>query len=182
MHLSSTRAYRSTHHQPAITAATEDSNYPSLTTSKWTFFWKSHISPVACTIWWRALHGKLSCRTNLHHILPARFDRPLCVLGDLALDTGNHFLFSCPYKWHIWQQVLQDCTLSTITQATIFDALFNLSMPSWNLSHSPLSPMQLIAGVLVGVWKAHWLHVFSAAPFLSTNIIDSTHKLLINFR
>ncbi|KAI7849601.1 hypothetical protein BDC45DRAFT_426804, partial [Circinella umbellata] len=152
--------------------------YPSLTKAKWRLFWKARILPSARTIWWRAIHNKISCRATLHHILPASFDNALCPLGDLETDSAPHFLFSCETKWIVWQQVLQDCTLCPVTQDTTSDALFSLTIPTWELSHSPLSPFQLISGIMVSIWRAHWLYVFSSVPFLSSNIIESTHKLL----
>ncbi|KAG2217916.1 hypothetical protein INT45_008666 [Circinella minor] len=182
LHLCSTRTYRLARQQSAINIITTNNSYPTLTPSKWQFFWKARIMPLARSIWWRSLHGKLSCCSTLHHILPARFDNALCALGDLENDSVSHFLFSCDTKWIIWQQVLQDCVLTSVTQDTVHDAIFSFTMPTWDLSHSPLSPIQIISGTMVGIWKAHWLYIFSSVPFCLTTIIDSTHKTLIRFR
>ncbi|KAG2226343.1 hypothetical protein INT45_006015 [Circinella minor] len=182
LHLCSTRTYRLARQQSAINIITTNNSYPTLTPSKWQFFWKARIMPLARSIWWRSLHGKLSCRSTLHHILPARFDNALCALGDLENDSVSHFLFSCDTKWIIWQQVLQDCVLTSVTQDTVHDAIFSFTMPTWDLSHSPLSPIQIISGTMVSIWKAHWLYIFSSVPFCPTTIIDSTHKTLIRFR
>ncbi|KAI7851777.1 hypothetical protein BDC45DRAFT_445052, partial [Circinella umbellata] len=40
----------------------------------------------------------------------------------------------------------------------------------------------IISGTMVGIWKAHWLYIFSSVPFGPSTIIDSTHKTLIRFR
>ncbi|KAI7848184.1 hypothetical protein BDC45DRAFT_541297 [Circinella umbellata] len=120
----------------------------------------------------------ICCMNNLM----VHFACLLCALRDLRLDTVSHFLFSYQYKWYILQHVLQDYTLTNVMQKTVFASIFSLDMPRWDLSHSPLSPIQLIAGAMVGVWCAHWQHIFSSIPFLPANIIDSIHKLLINFR
>ncbi|KAG2226206.1 hypothetical protein INT45_003351 [Circinella minor] len=82
--------------------AVENPTYPSLTKSKWRLFRKAWILPSARTIWWRTLHNKLSCRANLHHILPAKFDNVLCPLGDLETDSAPHFLFFRESKWIVW--------------------------------------------------------------------------------
>ncbi|KAI7858185.1 hypothetical protein BDC45DRAFT_434282, partial [Circinella umbellata] len=52
----------------------------------------------ARSIWWHSLHGKLSCRSTLHHILPSHFDNSFCVLCDLEIDSASHFLLSCETK------------------------------------------------------------------------------------
>ncbi|KAG2216069.1 hypothetical protein INT45_001342, partial [Circinella minor] len=181
LHQCTTRTYRLSRQHSTITMVAEDPSYPSLAKSKWKVFWKARILPAARTIWWRALHNKISCRSILHHILPTHFDTDLCPLGDLQTDSVSHFLFSCESKWIVWQQVLQDCTLTTVSQEMIADAIFNLHIPDWNSFPSPLSPIQLLSGTLLGVWRAHWLLVFSSVPFTPSNVIDSTHKL-INFR
>ncbi|KAI9491831.1 hypothetical protein BDB00DRAFT_749041, partial [Zychaea mexicana] len=159
-----------------------DSTYPVLTKAKWRRFWTARIIPAARTIWWRALHNKVSCRAALHHILPDRFDSPLCALGDLALDSVDHFLFACSLKWEVWSQVLEDCLLVSVSLDTISKAIFSLDLPSWPIRNSPLSEVQLIAGVLLGVWRTHWSFIFSAVPFNSIVVSSSTHKLLLTFR
>ena len=78
--------------------------------------------------------------------------------------------------------MLQDCVLTPVTQATLHDAIFSLIMPAWDSTHSPLSPIQIISGTLVGIWKAHRLAIFSSVPFSPATIIDSTHNILIRFR
>ncbi|KAI9489719.1 hypothetical protein BDB00DRAFT_919619 [Zychaea mexicana] len=63
----------------------------------------------------------------------------------------------------------------------IFDAIFFLVIPHWGLHRSWLSPIQLLTGILVGIWRVHWLSVFSNVPFTPTNVISSTHTLLLTF-
>lgn len=174
LHLTTTRAYQSTRQLSAITAAYEQDDYPSLTKSKWKFSWNARMLPVARTIWWKSLHGKISCRSVLNQLLPNSFEDNLCPLGNLAIDSVAHFLFSCHSKWIVWQQVLQECLLQTISLNTISDAIFSLNMPSWHLSYSPISVVQLISGIIVGIWRAHWLYVFSSVPFDPVTVISYT--------
>ncbi|KAI9488276.1 hypothetical protein BDB00DRAFT_750501, partial [Zychaea mexicana] len=150
--------------------------YPSFSPQQWKSFWRARILPLARTIWWRVLHHKISCHANLHRILPDRFSSE-CGICTTALDTQEHFLLDCPTKWHVWQSVIQDCVLLPVHRTMIFDAIFFLVIPRWGLHRSWLSPIQLLTGILVGIWRVHWLSVFSNVPFNPTNVISSTHTL-----
>ncbi|KAI7855613.1 hypothetical protein BDC45DRAFT_582707, partial [Circinella umbellata] len=70
---------------------------------RWRRFWTEPILPQVRNLWHRALHQSLSCKVNLHVILPHFHPSDVCsVCNNNSLDTLLHFLYTCPIKWNIW--------------------------------------------------------------------------------
>ncbi|KAL0087211.1 hypothetical protein J3Q64DRAFT_1884754 [Phycomyces blakesleeanus] len=79
--------------------------FPQLSAANRKFFWKMNIPHTARNIWYRALHNKLSCKANLHQIIPTTHPSPICPICHEAPDNVNHFLFLCPNKYSTWLDV-----------------------------------------------------------------------------
>ncbi|KAI7871065.1 hypothetical protein BDF14DRAFT_1768027 [Spinellus fusiger] len=82
---------------------------PVWTHSRWISFWASPIHHSSRSIWYCALHSKLSCRLVLHQIVPVLFPDTVCSICLTSEDHPAHFLFLCPNKLSVWQEMWQSC-------------------------------------------------------------------------
>jgi hypothetical protein len=66
--------------------------YPSLPSTKWTELWRLPLHLQSRNIWYRTLHNKLPCRSNLY--MPSK----ICPICSGHEETPSHFLFECSQK------------------------------------------------------------------------------------
>ncbi|KAI7854258.1 hypothetical protein BDC45DRAFT_509018 [Circinella umbellata] len=143
---------------------------------QWRRFWAEPILPQVRNLWYRALHQSLSCKVNLHAILPHLHPSNLCTLcNSNSPDTLLHFLYTCPIKWDIWCFLWSSLFLFTPTTADVHSAIFSLSFPH---IQSRVSSHTIVACILHGIWSAHWRFIFDAVPFDRDIISQNIHYLL----
>ncbi|KAI7853719.1 hypothetical protein BDC45DRAFT_441727, partial [Circinella umbellata] len=69
---------------------------------QWRCFWAEPILPQVRNLWCRASHQSLSCKANLHAILPHLHPSDVCSLcNHNSPDTLFDFFYPCPIKWDI---------------------------------------------------------------------------------
>ncbi|KAG1470682.1 hypothetical protein G6F56_002540 [Rhizopus delemar] len=145
-----------------------------LTSAKWKYFWRLKISFKARTIWYRILHK----------FIPAVHSDPICIFctpnSTTAIDTLDHFTFTCPLKHNVWHSVFnQFHPISTrnIDLLILLNRILRLEEPSPSRAQS-LSLDQTLACTLQSLWSAHWRSVFDNAVTTSTIITNSTVKAI----
>ncbi|KAG1441196.1 hypothetical protein G6F46_013475 [Rhizopus delemar] len=80
--------------------------YPRASRSSWNKFWHVSIPHPARTILWRLYHSKLPTRSRLQRIMPRYIIDEGCMMCG-AIETDEHFLWSCPVKRPIWDTLAQ---------------------------------------------------------------------------
>ncbi|KAI7862010.1 hypothetical protein BDF14DRAFT_1695736, partial [Spinellus fusiger] len=115
-------------------------------------------------IWYRALHGKLSCRLVLHQTVPEIF---LDTVFPICLDSEDHpahFLFLCPNKLSVWQEMLRlnfECELQL---SDIMAAIYEFKFPAID-SGTSVEFCQVVSSCLLACWIYYWRCVFDGVPF-----------------
>ncbi|KAI9493961.1 hypothetical protein BDB00DRAFT_731832, partial [Zychaea mexicana] len=56
------------------------------------------------TVLWRFYHNKLPCRARLHQFISDSYPSDSCIFCDQR-DTDQHFIWNCPKKRSVWDQV-----------------------------------------------------------------------------
>ncbi|KAI8149957.1 hypothetical protein BJV82DRAFT_499043, partial [Fennellomyces sp. T-0311] len=68
--------------------------------------WNTCFPRGAHTVWWRALHRKISRRQYLYRFIPHIYSFPACIFCP-AIDTQLHFLSGCHKKQEVWPTIAQ---------------------------------------------------------------------------
>ncbi|KAG2219293.1 hypothetical protein INT45_011308 [Circinella minor] len=137
--------------------------YPRETQATWSRFWRSSFIHRSHTIWWRALHNKISCRDRLHRIIPQFCQSPLCIFCD-QLDTQDHFLWGCRIKQQVWQ-IIANLFLQQPEQLT-YEHIKSLSTAPLLLKQGlHLDFATLIATTILSIWDGNWGWVFRQENF-----------------
>ncbi|KAG2223527.1 hypothetical protein INT45_000847 [Circinella minor] len=77
---------------------------------------------------------------------------------------------------YVWQSVLQDLSLTSISHDQVEAAIYRLSFPP---SPPYLSNSIIVASILEHIWKAHWNLIFNNIPFITQTIITRIHSHLL---
>ncbi|KAG0847613.1 hypothetical protein G6F17_012372 [Rhizopus arrhizus] len=137
--------------------------YPRASKSSWNKFWHDSIPHPARTILWRLYHSKLPTRSRLHKIMPRYISDEGCVMCG-AIETDEHFLWSCPVKRPIWVTLAQ----RFLDQPSLlsFDQINRpLQTTVKTLSHWKLDTCHVIACGVLSLWRLHWKYIFEETPF-----------------
>ncbi|OAD80218.1 hypothetical protein PHYBLDRAFT_157465 [Phycomyces blakesleeanus NRRL 1555(-)] len=156
-----------------------DNPVPPLHTHQWRTFWSAPIHHSVRSLWFRALHNKLSCRSVLHQTVPTIFPDGSCpICGDIKEST-SHFLFTCPPKFSAWTIFWSTHFGNVPSMQDIHSALFSFRLPP---SLTPDIPtVSLVSCILLAIWHHHWSFVFDDAPFLSTSVLVTAASLVTRF-
>lgn len=157
----------------------------SIPSALWNLFWRSSVNPIARTVWFRLVHQRIPCLTILNRLIPSKYPSALCKHCSSAPDCPMHFFFLCPLKTPIWQSVLSRfrpsfyshidqlakavCSLQVLTDLATQDGY-------------PISIGSIIGCILQGIWVAHWAHVFSNAPFSTTQVVQQCCTLILRLQ
>jgi hypothetical protein len=115
---------------------------------------------------------------------------PLCSTSTPTIETQDHFLFECPFKYHVWQTIyytyIKQSAPSPSTNRitiTMFHQLLYLSSPTTYRTSHPLFPSlttsQIFACTLQCIWQSHWRFIFNDIPFQPSSIIKTIARLLL---
>ncbi|KAG1546735.1 hypothetical protein G6F49_010411 [Rhizopus delemar] len=139
------------------------SHYPRASKSSWTLFWHASIPHPARTILWRLYHSKLPTRSRLHKLMPNTITDELCMLCD-AIESDEHFLWSCPFKQPMWDTLLP--RFFDQNSRLTFDEISRPNPISATVrAHWHLDSFQVVACGVLCLWRNHWKHVFDGSPF-----------------
>lgn len=64
----------------------------------WNEFWALSLSHAVRNIWFRLLHRKIPHKSLLNRFMPDHFPSKNCLICPFAVESLDHFLFSCPKK------------------------------------------------------------------------------------
>ncbi|EPB84363.1 hypothetical protein HMPREF1544_08882 [Mucor circinelloides 1006PhL] len=146
-----------------------------LSPSRWKIFWSLRIPLNARNTWYRVLHDKIATGELLQSRLKTPPD-PTCTLCKSAMETTEHFLFTCPVKRSFWTTAFLTYMPPNIHQSTYpnFRKFLFLEHPS-SRQHHPLYPEltvhQVFACMLQTIWYYRYQHLFNQTPFLSTILL-----------
>ncbi|KAI8328112.1 hypothetical protein BC941DRAFT_364092, partial [Chlamydoabsidia padenii] len=132
-------------------------------------FWTAKMPSHGRTIWYKALTDKIPLQRLLSKYHPPQ--SPLCVLCHQPEDT-IHFLYSCPFKKHIWTQVLREHSVDASHHH--YDlAIFLLYLrPHTIIKHLP--QLLTVCGYVISeIWTQHWLWKIHGSPFDSAAITST---------
>ncbi|KAG1556806.1 hypothetical protein G6F50_012682 [Rhizopus delemar] len=139
------------------------SHYPRTSKSSWTQFWHASIPHPARTILWRLYHSKLPTRSRLHKLMPNTITDELCMLCG-AIESDEHFLWSCPFKQPMWDTLLT--RFFDQNSRLTFDEISRPNPISATVrAHWHLDSFQVVACGVLCLWRNHWKHVFDGSPF-----------------
>lgn len=106
-----------------------------------------------------------------------------------SIDASDHFLFECPFKYHVWQFVyytyLKQSPPSPTNSRFNFTScqqLRTLSSPAIyhtsRLLFPQLNSYQIFACTLQCIWQTHWRFIFDDTLFLPSKVIKAIARLL----
>ncbi|KAG0755158.1 hypothetical protein G6F16_013333 [Rhizopus arrhizus] len=145
--------------------------YPSLPSTKWTELWRFPLHPQCRNIWYRTLHNKLPCRSNLY--MPSK----ICPICSGHEETPSHFLFECSQKLAVWSSLWDSQFELPFSTYSLRRAIFLLEFPKCRSNTSSV-PSIFFGTLLLALWRNHWSFVFDGRPFLANTIIASAKQLL----
>ncbi|KAG0874994.1 hypothetical protein G6F62_011255 [Rhizopus arrhizus] len=151
---------------------------PPISAKQWSRFWKGDVPLKSRDVWYRIIFNKLSCRQNLHRLLPTSFTDPLCPLCSSAIEDPLHFVLTCHYKHPLWEYIWDVYFDQPFSQRAVKLAIFSLQLPKTNYAHRSHPPFQLIACAILSLWSAHWAFVFSETPFDFSTVLANVFKHL----
>ncbi|KAL9536488.1 hypothetical protein MBANPS3_012616, partial [Mucor bainieri] len=133
----------------------------------WSTFWSLPLSHSCRNVWYRFLYHRIPHRSLLHpwKTVPS----PSCAICHAPQETMDHFLFSCPVKLAVWQQVHRD-HLDTDDSISPLDLHLLLFTFRSSHVHSP-SALRIIAATLESIWLSHWSFIFNDTPFTTTTVL-----------
>jgi hypothetical protein len=154
----------------------------TLLPAQWKRFWSIPIPLPARTVWYRCIHKKLPTKQRLHQLIPTTHQSPLCTVCSLAtIEDDFHFLFACPPKLAVWQNIFQTYIQRQYIEPSSISQLLSFSSSLTRDANHPLPEIgiyQIFACTLLSIWQAHWRLVFDNVSFSSTNVIASASRLL----
>jgi hypothetical protein len=145
--------------------------YPSLPSTKWTELWRFPLHPQSRNIWYRTLHNKLPCRSNLY--MPSK----ICPICSGHEETPSHFLFECSQKLAVWSSLWDSQFELPFSTYSLRRAIFLLEFPKCRPNTSTV-PSIFFGTFLLALWRNHWSFVFDGCPFLANIVIVSAKQLL----
>ncbi|EIE77754.1 hypothetical protein RO3G_02458 [Rhizopus delemar RA 99-880] len=145
--------------------------YPDLPPSKWLLLWRFPLRAQSRNIWYRLIHNKLPCRSNLY--LPSK----LCPVCKNLEETPSHFLFDCPQKLAIWSLLWDSQFEQPFSKYSLRRALFLLDFPKCR-PDTVHAPSVFISTILLAIWRNHWAFIFDHRPFLTDVTIRCVNQLL----
>ncbi|KAG0821536.1 hypothetical protein G6F18_012154 [Rhizopus arrhizus] len=145
--------------------------YPSLPSTKWTELWRFPLHPQSRNIWYRTLHNKLPCRSNLY--MPSK----ICPICSGHEETPSHFLFECSQKLAVWSSLWDSQFELPFSTYSLRRAIFLLEFPKCR-SNTSTVPSIFFGTLLLALWRNHWSFVFDGRHFLANIIIASAKQLL----
>jgi hypothetical protein len=151
---------------------------PPISAKQWSRFWKGDVPLKSRDVWYRIIYNKLSCRQNLHRLLPTSFTDLLCPLCSSAVEDPLHFVLTCHYKHPLWEYIWDAYFDQLFSQRAVKLAIFSLQLPKTNYAHRSHSSFQLIACAILSLWSAHWVFVFSETPFEFSVVLANVFKHL----
>ncbi|KAG1451931.1 hypothetical protein G6F46_010113 [Rhizopus delemar] len=122
--------------------------YPNLTSSKWLTLWRFPLRPQSCDIWYRLLHNKLPCRSNLY------WSSKICHICTAPEETASHFLLECPRKLAIWSSLWVSQFEQPFSTYSLRCALFPLQFPMCRPT-AIQEPSIFFGSILLAVWRNH---------------------------
>lgn len=135
------------------------------------YFWTAKMPSQGRTVWYKALIGKIPLQHLISKYHPPQ--SPLCVLCNQSEDI-LHFVYSCPYKKQIWNQILREYALDLDHQQFDLANLLIHLRPHTILEHQP-QIFTIIGYILSEIWTHHWLWTMHRHPFepntITTNIL-----------
>ncbi|KAG1137584.1 hypothetical protein G6F37_011126 [Rhizopus arrhizus] len=161
---------------PEITAPRFKHNISSLS---WLAFWKADIPLRSRDIWFRLLHGKISCQETLHQVFPSVFTSTICPICHQESDSVIHFIYACPAKLVVWDYSWRKYLKTPFNLSQLEKALFGLTLTTplslFNAFEKP-SPFQVFACTMLAIWKAHWNQVFDRGLFVYSLVVNDLEK------
>ena len=145
--------------------------YPDLPPSKWLLLWRFPLRPQSRNIWYRLIHNKLPCRSNLY--LPSK----LCPVCKNLEETPSHFLFDCPQKLVVESLLWDSQFKQPFSKYSLRRALFLLDFPKCR-SDTVHAPSIFIGIIFLAIWRNHWAVIFDYRPFLTDVTIRCVNQLL----
>ncbi|KAG1219791.1 hypothetical protein G6F35_007200 [Rhizopus arrhizus] len=145
--------------------------YPNLTSSKWLALWRFPLRPQSRDIWYRLLHNKLPCRSNLY------WTSKICHICNAPEETPSHFLLECPRKLAVWSSLWASQFEQPFSTFSLRCALFLLQFPTCSPT-AIQEPSIFFGNILLAVWRNHWSSIFDQRPFTTSATISSANQLL----
>jgi hypothetical protein len=119
----------------------------------------------------------------LHALMPLQFPNATCRVCQTNTETLNHFLFSCPAKTVIWQNILQEFLWPTCTSEDIIYALKTMDYHNIFYCQVPnITAHSIIYITLAEIWKAHFRLVFQDAPLVLSQVLGSIRQEIKKLR
>ncbi|KAG0911515.1 hypothetical protein G6F33_006921 [Rhizopus arrhizus] len=145
--------------------------YPFLPSIKWTELWRSSLHPQRRNTWYRTLHNKLPCRSNLY--MPSK----ICLICSGYEETPLHFLFECSQKLAVWSSLWDSQFELPFLTYSLRCAIFLLEFPNCHSNTSTILSI-FFETLLLALWRNHWSFVFDGRPFPANIVIASAKQLL----
>ncbi|ORX46535.1 hypothetical protein DM01DRAFT_1293648, partial [Hesseltinella vesiculosa] len=143
--------------------------------SFWSRLWAAPMLHLGRTVLYRYVHGKIYHASLLHKRFPNDHT------SQLEPDSLDHFFFSCPLRFAVWQECWR--LLFDVPSPSWHSIKSALVTQSWPDLHEPLTlnpPSLLASAIIVGLWRAHWASVFDSSPFIPQKVVTSIHRNIIS--
>ncbi|KAG2217512.1 hypothetical protein INT45_001799 [Circinella minor] len=100
-----------------------------------------HLSPTSSqytyniqNIWYRTLHNTFATTSRRYQFQLSTAPTPICDLCNSSIDTTDHFIIGCPYKYEIWQLVWGRIRYADPASPAILALLRNLTIDNTDFS------------------------------------------------
>ncbi|KAG0735902.1 hypothetical protein G6F57_011577 [Rhizopus arrhizus] len=100
--------------------------HPTIPCANWLAFWSLSPTCIERNFIYRLIHRKIPHKDCLYHLLSRPGISPYCSICVVSIDSIDHFFFSCPLKYLVWQEVIREFLWPTLDIAKIRHALCSL--------------------------------------------------------
>ncbi|KAI8642131.1 hypothetical protein BD408DRAFT_417139 [Parasitella parasitica] len=174
-----TKSYRKLCSPPSAPPPSLPPPYNPSTRPAWSTFWALPLSHSCRNVWYRFLYHRIPHRVRLYEW--ERAPSPSCAICHHPTESTDHFMFSCPVKLAVWQQVHHEHlgAEASITSLDLHHLLTTLRSPHVRST----SDLCIIAATLESIWLSHWSFIFNDTPFTTAIVLALLlSSLLILFK
>src|SRR6478735_9753853 len=120
------------------------------------------------------IHKRIPRKSLLHRFLPAKCTTPICSLCNIVVDSADRFIFTCPPKLAVWQDVICEFLWPTVDMQGISNVFPTLDFyPNNYCQNKTITANMVLITTLSFIWKAHWSSIFNGQSFLPNKILQN---------
>ncbi|KAG1139520.1 hypothetical protein G6F37_008143 [Rhizopus arrhizus] len=141
--------------------------HPTIPCANWLTFWSLSLTCIQRNVIYRLIHLKIPHKDCLYHLLSRPGISPYCSICVVSIDSIDHFFFSCPPRYLVWQEVIREFLWPTLDIAKIRHALCSLDFSEVSYCLNPKLDGDIVLIIsLSAIWKLHWQCIFRQQDFV----------------